>query len=137
MKATRIVFSTRRDLLALVLLLGACTSSGNAIGPGNELEVGNAPDTFQWQVTALSDITQTLEYTWVNSGTTANVNQSASLSSGSADLRLRDAAGVEVYSSSLDSNGSFQTAAGALGSWTVTVTLTNASGTLNFRLQKP
>lgn len=118
-------------------MVASCTSSSNVIGPENQLELSNAPDTFQWQVTALSSITQTLEYTWVTSGTTANVNQSANLGGGSADLRIMDAEGVEVYSRSLESNGTFQTSAGAAGSWTVTVTLTKASGALNFRLQKP
>jgi hypothetical protein len=129
--------STRYYVLGLVLLVAGCASSSNVIGPENELEVNNASNTFQWQVTALSNITQTLEYTWVTTGTIANVNQSSSLGSGSADLRIQDAGGVEVYSRSLANNGTFQTAAGAAGNWTVTVTLSKANGTLNFRLQKP
>jgi hypothetical protein len=52
------------------------------------MEVANATDTFQWQVSAPSSVTQTLTYTWVNNGT-------------------------------------------------VTVTLNETSGTLNFRLEKP
>lgn len=137
MTSRHLVWFARFKLLGLALLMVGCSSSSNVIGPENELEVDNAPDTFQWQVTALSDVTQTLEYTWVNSGTTANVNQSGNLGSGSADLRIQDADGVEVYARSLVSNGTFQTGAGAAGSWTVTVTLTQATGTLNFRLQKP
>ena len=123
--------------LGLALFVGGCTADGNIIGPENHLEVSNTPDTFQWQVSALSAVTQTLTYTWVNGGTTANVNQSSSLSGGSADLRITDADGSEIYSKSLASNGTFQTGTGTAGSWTVTVTLSKANGTLNFRLQKP
>jgi len=129
--------STRYFFLGLALLVAGCAGSTNVIGPENQLEVNNASDSFQWQVTALSDITQTLKYTWVTSGTVANVNQSSSLGSGSADLRIVDAAGKQVYSRGLANNGTFQTAAGAAGSWTVTVTLSEANGTLNFRVQKP
>ena len=129
--------STRYSFLGLALLVAGCAGSTNVIGPENQLEVNNASDSFQWQATALSDITQTLTYTWVTTGTVANVNQSSTLGSGTADLRIVDAAGKQVYSRSLASNGTFQTAAGAAGSWTVTVALSKANGTFNFRVQKP
>ena len=129
--------STKPILLAIALLVTGCTSSANLIGPENELEVANETDTFQWQVSALSSVTQTLTYTWVNTGTTANVNQSSSMGVGSAALRVTDDGGAEVYSRSLAENGTFATASGSAGNWTVTVTLTEATGTLNFRLQKP
>ncbi len=137
MTAPPVAPATRYCLLSLALLVAGCDGSNNVIGPENELEVNNASNTFQWQVTALSDITQTLKYTWATTGTVVNVNQSSSLGSGSADLRIQDGTGVEVYSRSLANNGTFQTAAGIAGNWTVTVTLAKASGTLNFRLQKP
>ena len=129
--------SPRYYLLAAALLVMGCSASSNLIGPENQLEVNNAPDTFQWQVSTLSDVTQTLTYSWVNNGTVANVNQSSSLGSGSADLQILDSGGVEVYAGDLTQDGTFQTRTGAPGSWTVTVTLTKANGALNFRLQKP
>jgi len=123
-------------LSALVLAVSAC-SDANVIGPSNQLEVNNSPGTFQWQVTALSKVTQTLTYVWTNNGTTANVNQDSSVGSGSATLRVTDAAGTQVYSSDLGQNGTFQTTAGTSGDWTVVVTLDRVSGALNFRLQTP
>lgn len=126
----------RHLLLSLALLGAGCDAGTNVIGPENQLEVTNAPDNFQWQVTALSKVTQTLTYTWAHTGTTANVNQSSSLSGGSADLRVLDATGKEVYSSSLATNGTSQTAAGTAGNWTIRVSLAKAGGTLNFRVQK-
>lgn len=127
---------SRHFLLGLSLLVAGCDGD-NLIGPDNALEVNNATDSFQWQVSALSSVTQTLTYAWENTGTTANVNQSASLTAGSAMLRVTDAQGVEVYARSLGENGTFQTSEGSAGSWTVTVKLSEANGTFNFRLQKP
>lgn len=119
---------------ALVLAIG-CTD--NLIGPANQLEVTNVTDSFQWQVTALDNVTQTLSYTWMMTGTVANVNQSAGPSGGTATLRILDNAGVEVYARSLADNGTFDTATGTAGSWTITVTLNDVSGAINFRAQRP
>lgn len=99
--------------------------------------MSNSPDTFQWQVSNLSGVTQTFTYSWSNSGVSANINQSAALTGGSAILTVADGAGTVVHSASLTENGTFQSASGTTGSWTVTVALSNATGTLNFRLQKP
>lgn len=121
---------------ALLLMTLAC-SDANVIGPGNQLEVSNNPGIFEWQVTALDNVTQTLTYAWTNPGTSANVNQSSSMSSGTATVRVRDQSGTEVYNASLGQNGTFQTSAGTTGSWTVVVTLDEVSGTLNFSLDTP
>lgn len=126
-----------RALLTATMLLVVGCSDDNVIGPENEPEVANETDTFQWQVTALDKVTQTLTYTWPMTGTVANVNQSANPSSGAATLRIRDSAGVEVYSRSLAENGTFQTSSGTAGSWTIAVTLDEVSGAVNFRVEKP
>ena len=60
-------------------------------------------------------------YSWENTGTTATVDQSASIASGSATLVLRDANGVQVYSRSLADKGTFSSTAGTPGTWTVRV----------------
>lgn len=132
--------TTRRARLtavaALVAAAAAC-SDANVIGPDNQLQVSNQPGIFEWQVTALDQVTQTLTYTWENPGTAANVDQSSSLGAGNATVEVRDDAGTVVYTRSLAENGTFQTAVGITGSWTVTVTINGASGTLNFRLDTP
>ena len=126
-----------RTLAVLALGAASACSEANVIGPSNQLQVANQPGTFEWQVTALDQVTQTLTYTWENPGTVANVDQSTSLGSGSATLEVRDDAGTVVYGRSLADNGTYQTSAGAAGSWTVTVTMDGASGALNFRLYTP
>lgn len=129
--------SSRHVLLGVFLLLGGCSAGDSLIGPGNQLEVTNAPDSFQWQASALSGVTQVLTYTWVNTGSMANVNLSSALSGGSAVLQIVDANGTEVFAQGLQVNGTRQTSMGASGNWTVIVSLDEADGTLNFRLQKP
>lgn len=135
MLSTRTSIGRRSVLSAAAFLLIGC--AGNVIGPENELEVANQVDTFEWQVTALDGVTQTLTYTWAMTGTVADVNQSAAPSRGTATLRILDDAGTEVHSRSLADNGTFQTSAGAAGNWTITVTLSDVSGAVNFRVEAP
>ena len=127
--------AVRYLLAALALSVAGCGASANLIGPENELEVANGTDNFEWQVSTLSSVTQTLTYTWVHTGELANVNQSSAMGGGTATLRITDDQGVEVYSRSLSQDGDFPTDVGDPGNWTVTVSLNDASGTLNFRIQ--
>lgn len=117
---------------AALLLVAACEDSLAPFEP----EIGNATDSFQFQVTALTDVSTTREYEWQHTGTIANVNQSTQLSGGTARLVIRDAAGTEVYRRSLTDNGTFQTSTGAAGRWRIRVELSQASGAVNFRVQR-
>jgi len=126
---------------ALVLLsvgmlttsLFACDSA-NLIGPGNQLEVANDADRFEWQVTGLENVTQTLAHTWQNTSTSASVNLSSNITSGTATLSVTDANDTEMFSGSLAHNGTFPTSTGTAGNWAITVELVGVDGTLNFRL---
>ena len=124
-------------LCALALLAVSCGSTANPIGPSNQPEVANLRDDFQFQASNLSATTQTLTYNWENTGTSANVNQSGSLSSGTATLTIRTPSGQQVYNRDLSATGTFTSSTGAPGSWQIEVRLTNVTGTLNFRVQKP
>ena len=120
------------------LALAAGCSSENVLGPENELMVSNTTDHFQFQATALDNVSQSLSQSWQMTGDQANVGQLGTLSGGSATLTIRDAAGVEVYTRSLAQPGTFQTTAGASpGTWTITVSLKGATGTVNFKVDKP
>jgi hypothetical protein len=122
--------------LALVLGVAACSDAANVLGPENQLEVTNASGSFQIQATALDNVTQTLSYTWENPGTSANVNQSGSLS-GTATVTILDHGDNQVYSGNLVETGTFSTETGGTGSWTIQVVLSGVSGALNFRVQSP
>ena len=121
--------------LAAVLLAVAC--GGNVVGPDNQLQVSNNTDNFQFQVSTLNNVKQTFTYQWTNTGTTANVNKSCSISGGSASLTIEDAAGTQVFSGDLAVNGTVTTTAGTAGTWTITVEMKGVSGALNFRVQTP
>ena len=122
-------------LFASALLAGCGDESTTA--PSSKLEVSNVANSFAYQNSALSNVSENVVYTWRNDGTSANVNQSPSNLSGAASLVVVDAAGKQVYSRALTENGTFMTTTGTAGSWTVRVNLSNVSGAVNFRLQRP
>lgn len=117
--------------------LAACSSTASGlIGPSNQLQVTDTTDNFQFQVTALANITQTFNYNWRNTGDSATVNQASSLTGGSAFLKIKDSTGTQLYSATLTGNGTFKTLVGHAGTWQIEVVLTGASGAVNFRVQK-
>ncbi len=131
-----------RNLQAVrgVVLVAVCAAvlagCDNTTSPGVNPEITNVADNFQYQVTGIQNYSHVTNYTWQNTGTTANVNQSAAITGGTATLVILDADGVQVYSKSLAENGTFVTTAGVAGSWTIRVTYVSASATVNFRVQK-
>lgn len=116
--------------------LAGCGGQSGALNPRFQPQVTNQPDNFQFQATNVTNVTQTLQYTWQNSGTMASVNQATTSTGGTATLTIRDASGTQVYTKDLNANGTFQTIAGTTGAWTIQVVFTNWSGTVNFRVQK-
>lgn len=118
-----------------LVFMAACGDS-NPVGPSNQPEVANNTDNFQFQASNLTNTSQTLTYSWVNTGTAANVDQSGAISSGQATVTLRDAANAQVYSGDLRNTGTFISSSGGSGTWRIEVRLTDVTGTLNFRVQK-
>jgi len=123
-------------MLCLFLALAAGCGGESALNPAFQPQVSNLPDNFQFQSTGVTGVTETLPYTWQNTGTVANVNQATTVTAGSATLTIRDAAGTQVYSRNLADNGTFPTNAGTTGAWTIQIVLANMNGTINFRVQK-
>ncbi len=128
--------SRKAQLAGLLLLIGAVASCSSNTAPGINPEINSAADNFQFQVTAVTNYSGTLSYSWVNNGTSASINQATTITAGDVTLQLLDASGHQVYSQSLTANGTFISNAGTAGTWTVRVVFANASGTLNFRVQK-
>lgn len=122
--------------LALIIAAVAALGCNDSLAP-YQPEITNAPDNFQFQITAAKNLTTTREYFWQNSGTVANVDQASAITSGSATLTILDSQGTQVYASSLSVGGSTPTAAGVTGAWTIRVVFTNLNGTINFRTQRP
>ena len=124
----------RRWLAAGGIVLAACSDGTTA--PGRDPEIINTTDNFQYQITDIQGFSGTQSYSWSNTGTTATVDQSASVASGSVSLVLLDATGAQVYSRSLADNGTYSSSAGTAGIWTVRVTYNAADATVNFRVDK-
>lgn len=120
-----------RAAIAAVLLAG-CSDPLAPFQP----QVTNAADSFAVQATAVTNVTNTQTFTWTNSGTRATINHSTTTSAGAAQLTIRDGAGAVVYDRALAPSLNEPTIAGAAGSWTVQLSLTGYSGTMNFRAQK-
>ncbi|MFT6502422.1 MAG: hypothetical protein ACJASQ_002548 [Crocinitomicaceae bacterium] len=98
-------------------------------------EILNIPDSFSLQATGLDKVSDNLTYTWSNSGTVANIDQSSVISEGTATLTIEDAQGTEVYTKDLSVDGSFTSSTGVSGNWTITVDLSKVKGDLNFTVQ--
>jgi hypothetical protein len=125
----------RRWLLAASLVLAAC-GGDSPTAPGRDPEIINSVDNFQYQITDVQAFSGTQLYVWQNTGTAAVVNQSSAVTGGNVTLIIRDANGDEVYNSSLASDGTFSTASGVAGNWSIRVTYAAGSGTVNFRVDK-
>ena len=120
---------------ALAILLSACGGS-NLIGPDNQLEVTNATDQFQFQLTALANVTDSRTYTWVNTGAQATIDVSQAITGGTAFITIRDADGTVMYSADAAEDNDTTTQPGTAGDWQIEVRLTDTNGTFNFRVQK-
>jgi len=118
-----------------VFLVAGCSSKTNPLAPFQP-EITNVQDNFQFQATGVTNVTANLEYIWRNSGTAASVNQACAITAGTATLTIFDDSLVQVYTKDLKVNGTDTTSAGIIGHWTIRVSLSNVSGTLNFRVQK-
>jgi hypothetical protein len=133
------LFERRWTCMALALAgltaLAGC-GSDNTLSPQFQPEVANNIDSFQFQATGVTNVTQTLNYSWTNTGTAANVDQSCAITQGTATIQIRDSQGTLVYSRTLADGGTFSTSAGVSGTWSVRVVLSDIDGTLNFRAQK-
>lgn len=124
-------------LAVLLVAVQGCGSGGSSsLNPQFQPQVSNLVDNFQFQSTGVTNVTETLTYTWANSGIAATVNQATTVTAGTAVVMIKDANGTQVYSAGLQNNGTFDTATGITGNWQIVVVLSNYSGTLNFRVQK-
>lgn len=135
MKSSTLTRAATLTLLAASLCLTGCGST-RSTAPGIQPQIANLPDDFSYQVSSVSNFTGSGSYSWQNSGIAANVNQATTVSAGTMQLVITDAAGTEVYSRPLTDNGTFVTTNGVAGTWTIRITYSHASGTVNFRGQK-
>ena len=93
-------------------------------------------DQFQFQLTALDDVSDRRGYDWENTGTQATIDISEAITGGSAVLTILDAAGTTMYEADISEDADGTTPVGVSGTWRIEVVLRRTTGTLNFRVQK-
>lgn len=124
-----------RFLVALLALgaLGACSS--NPVSPWHPEVLSNPADNFLLQAANVTNVTTTVTNSWVNTGTRATITHSTTTTAGSTLLVIKDAAGATVYSKALSPSLEEPSLIGKAGTWSIQLTLTSYSGSLNFRVQ--
>jgi len=122
-------------VLLAIALAAACGDSTGPLAPF-EPQINNVPDNFQFQASGVTNVTWTFNYTWSNTGDTATVNHSTTVTGGSATITIFDKNGTQLYSQPLKASGTEGMLKGVTGAWSIRVVFTNYSGTVNFRVQK-
>lgn len=128
-----------RGVCLLILFTVGCGGYGSSMNnnPPPPPGVSNMPDHFQFQITSGAySITRTLDYVWSNSGTSAKVTITGSITAGTANLQISDSMGKLVIGQPLTSPGTFITAMGITGDWKIHVVLTGVTGAVNFQAEK-
>lgn len=129
-------FKSALSALALITLMGACGGGGNALAPQFEPQVVNTPNVaFSFQATGLQDISDVVGYTWNASSGSVVIHPATTTSGGSITLNIKDSGGALIYEGNIPPSGDITPPSGAGGAWTITVTLANYSGTINFAVQ--
>ena len=100
-------------------------------------QIVNVRNDFAYQITGLDAYTSDVVYSWPSDGAAATVLQAPNVLTGTATLFIADASGAQVYQRSLAENGTFTTAAGTAGTWTVRLKFSEASGDATFHITKP
>ena len=121
-------------LLIAAVLIGC--GDGSPLGPESRVNVTRSPDNFLLQVFNMDAGTETLTYTWENTGTQATIDVNNGISSGSAIMTIQDAAGTVVHQEDIANDNDTETSVGVAGSWTIEVRIQNASGTFNLIIMK-
>ena len=133
-----------RRFAAMLLVVSsvACGSSSNPAGPNDSNPPADTPgitnntDDFSFNLPNVTNYSTNGGYTWRNTGTTAKVTQSSSISAGSGTLTIRDAGGRIVYSKGLNEGGTVTTEAGPAGDWRIEMAPSSITGTIKFQVQK-
>ncbi len=125
-------------LVAVMALAVGCSSSSKPTSALSAFqpEIVNNQDAFSFQATAIDNVTATMVYTWQNTGQQATINHTSAVDSGTVSVTMADANGTQVYANPLVASLNEPTSTGVAGAWTITVTLTNVYGTLNFSSTK-
>lgn len=117
---------------ACLLLASGCASSHTA---GNDFQVTNRSDYFEFKIGAATAFTMSQNYAWWNPDSAAVVRQDSDIQGGHALVELRDADGSVVHSKNLNEQGTTESLKGKPGMWSVKVNLDKTSGSVRFQIE--
>lgn len=119
-------------ILTASLSLMACKKSNFTFQP----KVSNNTDNFTFQANNSTNLSSTYDYSWNNTGQTATVTVTSTITTGTANIFIYDANGSQVYTNDIQTNGTFTTGTGVSGIWKIHVNLSGADGNVSFTVQK-
>ncbi|MEW5794737.1 MAG: hypothetical protein AB1772_00115 [Candidatus Zixiibacteriota bacterium] len=121
------------SLASAALFLGACHKDPTSSYIPN---VVNLRDNFHFRMSDVRNHDTVMVYYWQMEGTSANIDQSASIQAGYVSITVEDDSRVQVYQTDMRQSGGFSTASGSPGMWRIRISLTDFSGLLDFRAQR-
>ncbi|MDE3213987.1 MAG: hypothetical protein KGM98_12190 [Bacteroidota bacterium] len=127
-----------KHLKSLVLIgitslsLMACKKNNATYQP----KVSNNTDNFTFQANNTTNLSSNYDYSWNNTGQTATITVTSTITTGTANISIYDANGSQVYTNDIQTNGTFTTSTGVSGIWKIHVTLSGADGNVSFTVQK-
>lgn len=131
----RIGYRLTLSALGLTLLTAAC-GSDKVLAPQYQPEVVNTPNVaFSFQATGIQNVSDVVSYNWSVSSGHVIIHPATNTTSGTIVLNIKDAGNAVVYNGTVPASGDITPPAGAAGTWKVTVTLQNYTGTINFAIQ--
>lgn len=122
--------------LILICLISVSVLSRKKSSPAYQPQVTNNPDNFSFYANNSTTLSSTYDYSWANTGQTAQIMVTSTITSGTANVSIKDANGTEVYSNDIQTNGSFVTSPGVAGTWKIHVVLSGANGKVAFQVIK-
>ena len=122
-------------LPAVVLIVSGCGGKNLLTDSDFQAQLTNETDNFAFQASNLDGVTQTIQWTWQNTGTNATVTHASAITAGSATLTILDSDGQQLHSQPLAPSGTSGLGSGSPGGWIIRLALTDAEGTIDFEVQ--
>ncbi len=126
-------------LFALAIFATGCggkSSASNVLAPQFQPQVVNTPNVaFSLQATGLQGVSDALAYNWSASSGSIVIHPATTTDSGTITLNIRDAAGTVIYNGTVPPSGDITPPNGTPGVWSIRLTLSQYTGTINFAVQ--
>ncbi len=116
--------------IAAAIALAGCENT-NTLDP-SQITLVSLDDSFSFSATALDNVSDGERYLMAITGTQAAIDVTQAITSGTAILQIRDAAGTIRYQEDISDAVDSVTVASVAGLWQVDIALTKVSGEFSF-----